>query len=111
MAAVDSSEKLATLEPVALRQFTDPGFVGPKIYLHPKEFEAKVRLAWWWASEGMFLWHTFVVSYPDDVHFFLSSLPSSPSYFSQDTQCRDCVVSLMRTCAFNEFLCPFILFR
>ncbi|TFJ79948.1 hypothetical protein NSK_008506 [Nannochloropsis salina CCMP1776] len=42
MAAADTNQKLATLEPIALRQFTDPGFVGPKIYLHPKDFEAKV---------------------------------------------------------------------
>jgi len=60
MAAVNASEKLAALEPVALRQFTDPGFVGPKIYLHPKEFEGKVRAAvvpggWWVCFCGLLL--------------------------------------------------------
>lgn len=43
MAAADPNEALAVLEPRALRQFTDPDYQGPKIYLAPKAFEDKVR--------------------------------------------------------------------
>lgn len=42
MAAADPNEPLAVLEPRALRQFTDPDYQGPKIYLAPKAFEDKV---------------------------------------------------------------------
>jgi hypothetical protein len=42
MAAADPNEALAVLEPRALRQFTDPDFQGPKIYVSPKAFEEKV---------------------------------------------------------------------
>lgn len=43
MAAADPNEPLAVLEPRALRQFTDPDYQGPKIYLSPKAFEEKVK--------------------------------------------------------------------
>lgn len=31
-----------SLEPAALRQFIDPNFEGPKVYMDPKEFEKKI---------------------------------------------------------------------